>query len=102
LRKKYFLDFPNEGLQHLIALEELFIGFCPKLKYMLEQGLPAFLSILRIEVCPLLKREWQSKKGKEWRKIAHIEQIWIDLEVFEYATSLARFLQFRYVHFSTI
>jgi len=50
----------------------------------------------------LLKREWQSKKGKEWREIAHIEQIWIDLEVFEYATSLARFLQFRYVHFSTI
>jgi hypothetical protein len=31
----------------------------------------------------LLKKEWQSKKGKEWRKIAHVDQIWIDGQPFE-------------------
>jgi hypothetical protein len=80
--------FPNlksldkEGLQHLIALEQLDIELCPKLKFMPE-GLPASLSILKIWFCPLLKKEWQSKKGKEWRKIAHVEQIWIDGQPFE-------------------
>jgi hypothetical protein len=81
----FIWDFPNlksldqKGLQHLIALKELYIRLCPKLKYMPEQGLPTSLSILRIRDCPLLKKEWQSKKGKEWRKInAHVEQIWID------------------------
>jgi Leucine-rich repeat (LRR) protein len=78
------IRFPNlkcldkKGLQHLIALEELNIWYCPKLKYMPEQGLPASLSILKIYKCPLLKKEWERKKGKEWRKIAHVEQIWID------------------------
>jgi hypothetical protein len=82
-------NFPNlksldkKGLQHLIALEQLDIGSCPKLKFMPEQGLPASLSILRIDNCPLLKKEWQSKKGKEWRKIAHVDQIWIDDQPFE-------------------
>ncbi|XP_062174506.1 putative disease resistance RPP13-like protein 1 [Alnus glutinosa] len=82
-------DFPNlkcldkKGLQHLIALEELHIWSCPKLKFMPEQGLPASLSILRIRNCPLLKKERQSKKGKKWRKIAHVEQIWIDDELIE-------------------
>ncbi|XP_062174614.1 putative disease resistance RPP13-like protein 1 [Alnus glutinosa] len=81
--------FPNlksldkKGLQHLIALEQLDIESCPKLKFMPEQGLPASLSILKIWFCPLLKKEWQSKKGKEWRKIAHVEQIWIDRKPFE-------------------
>jgi hypothetical protein len=82
-------NFPNlksldkKGLQHLIALEQLEIYFCPKLKYMGEQGLPASLSILKIRRCPLLKKEWKRRKGKEWRKIAHVEQIWIDDQPFE-------------------
>jgi hypothetical protein len=82
-------DFPNlksldkKGLQHLITLEELLIVGCPKLKYMPEHGLPASLYILRISSCPLLKKEWQSKKGKEWRKIAHVEHIRIDGEWIE-------------------
>jgi Leucine-rich repeat (LRR) protein len=81
--------FPNlkcldkKGLQHLIALEELNIWYFPKLKYMPEQGLSTSLSILKIIDCPLLKKEWQSKKGKEWRKIAHVDQIWIDGQPFE-------------------
>jgi Leucine-rich repeat (LRR) protein len=81
--------FPNlkcldkKGLKLLYALKELDISNCPKLKCMPEQGLPASLSILRIYECPLLKKEWQSKKGKEWRKIAHVEQKWIDCELIE-------------------
>jgi hypothetical protein len=63
--------FPNlksldkKGLQHLIALEKSHIFYCPKPKFMPEHGLPASLSILEINDCPLLKKEWQSKKGKE-------------------------------------
>jgi hypothetical protein len=63
-------DFPNlksldkKGLQHLIALEQLFICRCPKLNFMPEQGLPASLSILEIYECPLLKKEWDRKKRK--------------------------------------
>jgi Leucine-rich repeat (LRR) protein len=81
-------NFPNlksldKGLQLLSALEYLEIYNCPKLKYMPEQGLPPSLSILQIRNCPLLKKGWQDKKGKERRKIAHVEQIWIDRETFE-------------------
>jgi hypothetical protein len=85
----FIQDFPKlksldkNGLQQLIALEELHIFGCPKLKFMPEQGLPASLSILRIRKCHLLKKEWQSKKGKEWRKIAHIEHIRIEHEWIE-------------------
>jgi hypothetical protein len=43
-----------------------------------EDGLPASLSTLRIYKCPLLKKEWQTKKGKEWHKIAHIPCKYID------------------------
>jgi hypothetical protein len=74
LTSLFIWDFPNlkcldkKGLQHLIVLDFLRILGCPKFKYMPEQGLPASLSILRVNDCPLLKKEWQSKKGKEWRK----------------------------------
>jgi len=84
----FIYNLPNlrsldKGLQLLSALEELIIYDCPKLKYMPEQGLPPSLSILDISNCPLLKKEWQGKKGKEWRKIAHIEEKQIDDEWIE-------------------
>lgn len=78
--------FPNlrsldkKGLQHLTSLELLEIHMCPKIKSMPEEGLPASLSLLRIHKCPLLKQQLQRKKGKEWRKIAHVPSIWIDDE----------------------
>ena len=91
--------FPNlksldkKWLQHLNALEELNILNCPNLNCMPEQGLPPSLSMLSIDDCPLLKKKLQSKKGKEWRKIAHVEHIKIDYKFIE--------PQFWYVHFST-
>ncbi|XP_059441885.1 putative disease resistance protein At3g14460 [Corylus avellana] len=75
-----FLD--KKGIQHLNALERLSIWNCPQLKYMPEQGLPPSLSLSILE-CPLLKEKLQSKKGKEWFKIAHLEQIWIDYKWIE-------------------
>ena len=76
--------FPNlksldkQGLQHLTSLQELQIWHCPKLECMPEDGLPASLSTLMIYRCPLLKEEWQTKKEKEWLKIAHVPNKYID------------------------
>jgi hypothetical protein len=82
-------NFPNmksldgKGLQHLASLEELRISNCPMLKYLLEEGLPASVSILLISNCPLLKKQCHRKKGKEWRKIAQVHLIMIDDKLIE-------------------
>jgi hypothetical protein len=84
LTSLHIQSFPNlksldkKGLQHLNTLEYLGIKNCPKLNCMRKQGLPPSLSMLSIDKCPLLKKKLQSKKGKEWRKIAHVERIRID------------------------
>jgi hypothetical protein len=84
LTSLHIQSFPNlksldkKGLQHLNTLEYLWIRNCPKLNCMPKQGLPPSLSMLSIDKCPLLKKKLQSKKGKEWRKIAHLERIRID------------------------
>jgi len=76
-------NFPNlkylntKGLQQLTALEDLEIMNCPNFKCMLEDGLPASLSTLRIHGCPLLEKEWKRKGGEEWGKIAHIPNKYI-------------------------
>ncbi|KAG6679717.1 hypothetical protein I3842_13G005700 [Carya illinoinensis] len=79
--KMKYLD--KKGIQHLTSLEELQIDDCLKLKCMPEEGLPASLSILKIKNCALLKKQWQRKKGKEWRKIAQVPSKLIDLEWLE-------------------
>ena len=80
--------FPNlrsldkRGLQHLTSLEELWIKDCPKLKHMpTKKGMPISISHLQIRQCSLLTKRLQRKKGKEWRKIAHIPFIEIGDEV---------------------
>ncbi|KAB1224840.1 putative disease resistance RPP13-like protein 1 [Morella rubra] len=79
-----FGEFPNmksldkEGLVPLTALKNLGIWDCPKLRLMPEDGLPASLSVISIYDCPILKKKWQKKRGKEWRKIAHVPNIYID------------------------
>ncbi|KAG2675065.1 hypothetical protein I3760_13G167100 [Carya illinoinensis] len=42
------------------------------LRSMQEEGLPASISSLQIYQCALLGKQLQKKKGKAWRKIAHI------------------------------
>ncbi|KAG6632516.1 putative disease resistance RPP13-like protein 1 [Carya illinoinensis] len=75
--------FPNmksldyKALRHLNSLESLRIKSCPKLKFM-QEGLPASISNLQISGCALLEKQLQSRKGKAWRKIAHIPRIYIN------------------------
>ncbi|KAB1224838.1 hypothetical protein CJ030_MR1G004787 [Morella rubra] len=84
-----FGGFPNmqsldkNGLERLTALEQLEIYDSPKLRFMPEDGLPASLSVMRIYNCPLLKKKWQRKRGKEWRKIAHVPNIYIDNDMLQ-------------------
>ena len=85
----YINGFPNlksldkKGLQHLTSLQELQIEHCPKLECMPEDGVPASLSTLHINYCPLLKKELQTRKGKEWCKIAHVTRKYIDFRLIE-------------------
>ncbi|XP_059445126.1 putative disease resistance protein At3g14460 isoform X2 [Corylus avellana] len=69
----------KKGLQHLTALEDLDILYCPKFECMPKDGLPASLSTLRINGCPLLKKECERKEGEEWRNISHVPNKYIDL-----------------------
>ncbi|KAG6682860.1 putative disease resistance protein At3g14460 [Carya illinoinensis] len=77
-------NFPNmksldcKALRHLTRLAKLSICSCPKLKFMQEEGLPTSISILLISKCALLEKQLESKKGKAWRKIAHIPSIYIN------------------------
>jgi len=68
-------------LQHLTSLQNLEIVNAPKLKSLPKQGLPSWLSVLNMTRCPLLKAKMRRKRGKEWRKIAHILSIIIDDEL---------------------
>ncbi|KAF7824659.1 putative disease resistance RPP13-like protein 1 [Senna tora] len=58
----------HKGLCHLSALESLSLRDCPKLQDLPKEGLPSSLSTLQIAGCPLLKKRFQKKKGKDWEK----------------------------------
>ncbi|XP_040990985.1 LOW QUALITY PROTEIN: putative disease resistance protein At3g14460 [Juglans microcarpa x Juglans regia] len=74
-------NFPNvKSLDcKVTSLDELEIDFCPQLKFMQEEGLPASISTLRINGCDLLDKQLQSRKA--WRKIDHIPCIYIGGEL---------------------
>ncbi|XP_050284684.1 putative disease resistance RPP13-like protein 1 isoform X3 [Quercus robur] len=65
------------GFQNLSALEQLEIGYCPKLASLPEKGLPPSLLHLYIKECPLLKQHCK-KGGREWSKIANVPCVLID------------------------
>ena len=70
----------GRGFQHLTLLKQLEIWVCKNLQRLPEEGFPASLSILDIWQCPLLKKRYRRKNGKEWRKISQIPIIRIDFE----------------------
>ncbi|KAG6678804.1 hypothetical protein I3842_14G099800 [Carya illinoinensis] len=89
LTNLHIIGFPNlksldkNGIQYLTSLKFLRISDCPKLKSMSEEGLPPSISFLLIRNCPLLNKQWQKRKGKEWRKIAHVPYKLLDLDIMD-------------------
>ncbi|RHN66518.1 putative P-loop containing nucleoside triphosphate hydrolase, leucine-rich repeat domain, L [Medicago truncatula] len=71
----------EKWFEHLTSLQNLEIVNAPKLKSLPKKGLPSWLSVINMTCCPLLKAKLQRKRGKEWRKIAHIPSIIIDDEL---------------------
>jgi hypothetical protein len=65
-------------LHHLTSLENLEFSCCYNLKSLPKEGLPSSLKKLTIRECQLLRASLLVKRGKEWRKIAHIPTIVID------------------------
>ncbi|XP_050882303.1 putative disease resistance protein At3g14460 [Lathyrus oleraceus] len=71
----------EKWLQHLTSLQNLEIINAPKLKSLPKKGFPSSLSVLSVTRCPLLEASLRKKRGKKWRKIAHIPSIIIDDEL---------------------
>ncbi|XP_014502938.1 putative disease resistance RPP13-like protein 1 [Vigna radiata var. radiata] len=59
----------------LYNLSSLTLFDCGNLQFLPEEGLPKSISSLCILDCPLLKQRCQKPEGKDWRKIAHIENL---------------------------
>nr|KYP58229.1 Putative disease resistance RPP13-like protein 1 [Cajanus cajan] len=71
------LDY--KGLCRLSSLMELVLDDCSSLQCLPEEGLPKSISYLSISGnCPFLKKCCQKIEGQDWRKIAHIRNVWID------------------------
>ncbi|KAJ1438480.1 P-loop containing nucleoside triphosphate hydrolase [Sesbania bispinosa] len=67
-----------KGLLHLTSLQQLKIGFCPKLENIAGERLPVSLTRLDIMRCPLLIERFRMKHPQIWPKISHIRSIVID------------------------
>nr|AAK61315.1 NBS-LRR resistance-like protein B8 [Phaseolus vulgaris]AAK61319.1 NBS-LRR resistance-like protein B8 [Phaseolus vulgaris] len=63
-----------KGLCHLSSLTLL---ECPSLQCLPTEGLPKSISSLTICGCPLLKERCRNPDGEDWRKIAHIQQLYV-------------------------
>ncbi|XP_027908788.1 putative disease resistance RPP13-like protein 1 [Vigna unguiculata] len=74
-------DCPNlktlnyKGLYQLSSLNSLVLVKCPNLQCLPEEGLPKSISYLCIDECPLLNRRCKKERGKDWKKIAHIQDL---------------------------
>jgi hypothetical protein len=71
----------GKWFQYLTSLQNLEIVNAPKLKSLPKIGLPSSLKVLTMSRCPLLEASLKRKRGKEWRKVAHIPSIIINDEL---------------------
>ncbi|RVW20231.1 Disease resistance protein RGA2 [Vitis vinifera] len=90
------------GLQHLTSLKTLEIMICRKLKYLTKERLSDSLSFLRIYGCPLLEKRCQFEKGEEWRYIAHIPKIMINVFIVSNQDEHRRFVMINKVSIMTM
>ncbi|RDX96337.1 putative disease resistance RPP13-like protein 1, partial [Mucuna pruriens] len=80
------LDY--QGLLYLFSLKELILHDCPRLQFLPEEGLPRSISTLKISGKCLLKL-----KSKDWPKIAHIKDVWVQYKQITSASSLKSHMQ---------
>ncbi|XVE74189.1 hypothetical protein DITRI_Ditri11bG0178900 [Diplodiscus trichospermus] len=66
------LESLSRGLENLMALEELQIKDCHKLRFLPKTGLPASLGRLTISGCPVLQGKCINVSGEYWPIISHI------------------------------
>ncbi|XVF73596.1 hypothetical protein PTKIN_Ptkin12aG0215000 [Pterospermum kingtungense] len=66
------LESLSRGFQNLVALEELHIKDCRKLRSLPRTGLPASLGRLCISGCPVLQDKCKKARGEYWNIISHI------------------------------
>ncbi|XP_068501543.1 putative disease resistance RPP13-like protein 1 [Phaseolus vulgaris] len=65
-----------KGLCHLSSLT---LVECPNLQCLPAEGLPKSISSLTIWDCPLLKERCRNPDGEDWEKIAHIQNLELDV-----------------------
>ncbi|XP_039161812.1 putative disease resistance RPP13-like protein 1 [Eucalyptus grandis] len=63
---------------HLSSLQMLWIGDCPKLRYLPKDGFPPSLQLLGISRCEILKERCAKLTGDYWPLIEEIPDIYID------------------------
>ncbi|XWS77385.1 hypothetical protein CRYUN_Cryun01aG0256900 [Craigia yunnanensis] len=66
------LESLSRGFENLIALEELQIKDCCKLRFLPKTGLPASIGRLCISGCPVLQDKCIKERGEYWHIISHI------------------------------
>mgnify|MGYP004716710777 FL=1 len=69
------------GLRHLTCLKKLDIRYCIQLQSLPEEGLPASLTKVRIDGCPLVTPRLEWEKGEDWPKVAQIPCVIVDAEL---------------------
>ncbi|KAJ4849940.1 hypothetical protein Tsubulata_903813 [Turnera subulata] len=75
---KHLKSLDYKGLEHLTALKELDVSFCPELQSLPEEGLPSSLQDLVLNYCSKTLEERCQENGGEWHKISHIPRITVN------------------------
>ncbi|KAK8614415.1 hypothetical protein V6N13_122771 [Hibiscus sabdariffa] len=72
------LNSLSSELENLVALQELQVKGCRKLRFLTKTGLPVSLGRLCISGCPVLRDKCRKGKGEYWSIICDIPRLEID------------------------